>query len=97
MLITTAQVLLDRTTVATVSTFQTTIHRVVVESEQARNSGSQDWWRTLEAALAAIGSQAEDVLDAIDDERDSGRGKPIDIEALLTNVIPNFLVLSRTC
>ena len=79
MLITTAQVLLDRTTVATVSTFQTTIHRVVVESEQARNSGSQDWWRTLEAALAAIGSQAEDVLDAIDDERDSGRGKPIDI------------------
>ncbi|RPD64798.1 ARM repeat-containing protein [Lentinus tigrinus ALCF2SS1-6] len=88
-------VLLDRSTVATVSSFQSTIHRVVVESEQARNAGSQDWWRSLEAALAAIGSQAEDVLDAIDDERDSGRDKPIDIEALLTNVIPNFLVLSQ--
>ncbi|KAI0721417.1 ARM repeat-containing protein [Cerioporus squamosus] len=88
-------VLLDRTTVATVSTFQSTIRRVVIESEQARNAGSQDWWRALEAALAAIGSQAEDVLDAIDDERESGRDKPIDIEALLTNVIPNFLVLSQ--
>ena len=52
-------------------------------------------WRALEAALAAIGSQAESVLDAIDDERDSGRDKPIDIESLLTNVVPNFLVLSR--
>ncbi|RDX47886.1 ARM repeat-containing protein [Lentinus brumalis] len=88
-------VLLERTTVATVSTFQSTIHRVVVESEHARNAGSQDWWRALEAALAAIGAQAEDVLDAIDDERESGRDKPIDIEALLTNVIPNFLVLSQ--
>lgn len=53
-------------------------------------------WRALEASLAAIGSQAEDVLDVIDDERESGRAKPIDIESLLTNVIPNFLVLSRT-
>ena len=35
------------------------------------------------------------MLDAIDDERDSGRDKPIDIESLLTNVVPNFLVLSR--
>ena len=52
-------------------------------------------WRPLEAALAAVGSQHEDVLDAIDDEIDSGRGKPIDIESLLANVIPNFLVLSR--
>lgn len=52
-------------------------------------------WRALEASLAAIGSQAEDVLDVIDDERESGRAKPIDIESLLTNVIPNFLVLSR--
>ena len=53
-------------------------------------------WRPLEAALAAVGSQHEDVLDAIDDKIDSGRGKPIDIESLLANVIPNFLVLSRT-
>ncbi|KAI8980578.1 ARM repeat-containing protein [Trametes punicea] len=88
-------VLVERAPVASVSTFRITIQRVIVESEQARNAGTQDWWRALEASLAAIGSQAEDVLDVIDDERDSGRAKPIDIESLLTNVIPNFLVLSQ--
>ncbi|OJT08019.1 Importin-9 [Trametes pubescens] len=88
-------VLVERAPVPAVTTFQSTIHRVVLESEQARNAGSQDWWRALEASLAAIGSQAEDVLDVIDDERESGRAKPIDIESLLTNVIPNFLVLSQ--
>ncbi|KAL7284955.1 hypothetical protein ACG7TL_000044 [Trametes sanguinea] len=88
-------VLVERTPVASVANFQTTIQRVIVESEQARNAGSQDWWRALEASLAAVGSQAEDVLDVIDDERDSGRTPPIDIASLLTNVIPNFLVLTQ--
>ena len=58
-------------------------------------TGKSRRWRSLEAALAAVGSQGEEMLDAIDDEIDSGRGKPIDIESLLTNVIPNYLVLSR--
>ena len=58
-------------------------------------TGKSRRWRSLEAALAAVGSQGEEMLDAIDDEIDSGRGKPIDFEALLTNVIPNYLVLSR--
>lgn len=52
-------------------------------------------WRPLEAALAAIGSQAESVLDCIQDEQDSGRAKPIDIESFLANVIPNILGLPR--
>jgi hypothetical protein len=34
------------------------------------------------------------VLDCIEDEHDSGRGKPIDIEYLLTNVIPSILNVS---
>ncbi|EJF67437.1 ARM repeat-containing protein [Dichomitus squalens LYAD-421 SS1] len=88
-------VLIDRNAVATVKTFEATIARVVAETQQHRESGSQDWWRPLEAALAAVGSQHEDVLDAIDDEIDSGRGKPIDIGSLLTNVVPNFLILSQ--
>lgn len=52
-------------------------------------------WRPLEAALAAVGSQAEAVLDCVQDEQDYGRAKPIDIEHLLANVIPNILGLSR--
>lgn len=34
------------------------------------------------------------MLDCIEDEHDSGRGKPIDIEYLLTNVIPSILNVS---
>lgn len=50
-------------------------------------------WRHLEAALAAIGSQAEPVLNCIQDEQDSGREKPLDIENLLVDIIPSILGL----
>jgi hypothetical protein len=51
-------------------------------------------WRPLEAALAAVGSQAEAVEDCINDEDASGRNKPLDIEFLLSSVIPSVLGLS---
>jgi hypothetical protein len=41
-----------------------------------------------------MGSQAEAVLDCVEDEEDSGRAKPIDIEYLLSNVVPSVLSLS---
>lgn len=53
-------------------------------------------WRPLEAALAAIGSQAEAVEECISDEEVSGRDKPIDVEFLLSNVVPSVLSLSGT-
>jgi importin-9 len=51
-------------------------------------------WKSLEAGLAAMGSQAEAVLDCVEDEEDSGHPKPIDIEYLLSNVVPSVLSLS---
>ena len=45
----------------------------------------------MEAALAAIGSQSESILDCIEDEQASGRTAPIDIEYLLANIIPPIL------
>lgn len=53
-------------------------------------------WRPLEAALASTGSEAEAIVDCVEDEQDSGRPKPIDIEYLLINVIPSVLNLSGT-
>jgi len=50
-------------------------------------------WRHLEATLAALGSQAESILDCIQDEQDSGREKPLDIENLLVNIVPSILGL----
>ena len=65
----------------------------VAEASRNREGGNADWWRPLEASLAVIGSQAEDVLACIEDEVDSGREKPINIDYLLVEVIPSFLSL----
>ncbi|KAG6810962.1 hypothetical protein H0H92_009610 [Tricholoma furcatifolium] len=75
--------------------FQLVVQKTVQFSQQQRDAGSQDWWRPLEATLAAVGSQSEAILDCIEDEEDSGRPKPIDIEFLLSNVIPSILGLSQ--
>ncbi|KDR85511.1 hypothetical protein GALMADRAFT_52743 [Galerina marginata CBS 339.88] len=85
--------LIERAPVQTTRSIQVNIEQVIISSEQARNSGDNDWWRPLEAALAAVGSQAESVLDCIEDEQESGRTKPIDIDYFLANVIPPILSL----
>jgi hypothetical protein len=51
-------------------------------------------WRPLEGAFAAVGSQAEVILDISNDEHDAGRPRPIDIEYLLVSVIPSLITLS---
>ncbi|EAU92368.2 hypothetical protein CC1G_00587 [Coprinopsis cinerea okayama7 len=84
-------VLIDREAVNTTKTFQTVLHQVVTASQQAKETGNSEWWRPLEAALAAVGSQAESILEVIEDEQDSGREKPIDLDYLLVNVVPFIL------
>ena len=87
--------MMDRNDIQTTSIFQSLIQQTVQSSEQIRNSGSDNWWRPLEAALACIGSQAESIEDCIEDEQDSDREKPIDIEGLLRDIVPNVLGLQR--
>ncbi|THH14476.1 hypothetical protein EW146_g5852 [Bondarzewia mesenterica] len=52
-------------------------------------------WRSLEGLLAVIGSQSESIIDCINDEEEAGRPKPIDIQYLLSEVIPSLLTLSE--
>ncbi|KAG2358745.1 ARM repeat-containing protein [Suillus spraguei] len=83
--------ILNRSPVQICVTFQTAIRQVIATSQRARENGSTAWWKPLEASFAAIGSQSEDVLECIDNEGDSGRVKPIDVEDLLANVVPSVL------
>jgi hypothetical protein len=69
------------------------IHGTVQEANAARDSGDAHWWRRLEAALAAVGSQAESVMECVTEEVEVGKPKPLDIEGLLANVVPNLLRL----
>ncbi|KIJ66488.1 hypothetical protein HYDPIDRAFT_174567 [Hydnomerulius pinastri MD-312] len=83
--------ILGRSPAEVCATFQNNLQEVIASCESARDGGSTTWWKPLEAALAAIGSQAEDILECIDDEQESGRQKPLDIEQLLANIIPSIL------
>ncbi|KIK67465.1 hypothetical protein GYMLUDRAFT_69648 [Collybiopsis luxurians FD-317 M1] len=83
--------LLDRSPAQTTAICHNVIQTVVLSVDQARSGGKKDWWRPLEAALTAVGSQAETIQECIDDEQESGRPKPIDIEYLLSDVIPTIL------
>lgn len=85
--------IIDRSPAQVVGTFHTTVNKAVTEARTKREGGDSDWWRPLEASLAVIGSQSEDVLTSIEDELDSGREKPINIDYLLVEVIPSFLSL----
>jgi hypothetical protein len=65
------------------------LHRSGIDASSFRR------WRPLEAVLATIGSQAEAILDFLEDEVSNGRPKLIDITYLLAEVIPSILILSR--
>ncbi|KXN85718.1 Importin-9 [Leucoagaricus sp. SymC.cos] len=88
-------VLAERSPAQTTRASAATIQQIIQSSQQARDGGNNDWWRPLEAAFAAIGSQAEPVFDCVQDEQESGRDKPIDIEYFLINVIPSILSLPQ--
>ncbi|CAK5264338.1 unnamed protein product, partial [Mycena citricolor] len=87
--------LIDATQVRTVNAFQVTIEQIITASQQGREGGRKGWWKPLEAGLAAIGSQSEAVQECVEDEQDAERPKPIDIEYLLSNVVPSILTLSE--
>ncbi|KAF7303143.1 ARM repeat-containing protein [Mycena kentingensis (nom. inval.)] len=87
--------LIDSTRTSTAVAFQSTIRNIIGSSNQARESGVSDWWKPLEAGLAAIGSQAEAVQECVEDEQDAGRPKPIDIEYILSDIVPAVLGLSE--
>ncbi|KAF8634940.1 hypothetical protein AX15_000671 [Amanita polypyramis BW_CC] len=86
---------MERNPAQTVRVFQSTIEQIIRDSEATKNAGDKNWWRPLEAALASIGSQADVIHECIEEERDAGRGSPIDIESLLTNAIPSIMGLAE--
>ncbi|KAI5119706.1 hypothetical protein M0805_001421 [Coniferiporia weirii] len=87
--------LVEREAAVTVAALSQAVARIVTESQHARESGNADWWRPLEAVLVTLGSISEGISDFCDDEQESGRPKPIDIESLLSDVIPQLLALSE--
>ncbi|KAA1471630.1 ARM repeat-containing protein [Dentipellis sp. KUC8613] len=87
--------LLQRAPASACAALETTSQSVVNESRSARDAGNADWWRPLEGLLAVLGSQAEAILECLEDEKESGRAAPLNIGYLLSEVIPSLLRLSE--
>ncbi|RXW18578.1 hypothetical protein EST38_g7277 [Candolleomyces aberdarensis] len=85
--------LIDRVQLEVTKNFQSALQHTINASQQAREGGNSEWWKPLEAALAAVGSQAQSILDCLEDQEAGGLEKPIDIDYFLLNVIPSILTL----
>ena len=68
---------------------------VCVSLQWVSSTWRRNRWRPIESALAALGSIAEDVLEFCEDEMGASHSKAIQIERLLTDVIPSLLISSR--
>jgi hypothetical protein len=58
------------------------------------NSGCTRW-RPLEASLSALNN--EEIIELVEVSKDRGRPPPLDIEALLTKVLPPILTEPGKC
>ncbi|TEB38615.1 ARM repeat-containing protein [Coprinellus micaceus] len=87
--------LIDRKRLDVTKNFQIALQHIITASQQAKDAGNGEWWRPLEAGLAAVGSQSESILECVDDEEAGGKEKPIDVDYILLNVIPSILTLSE--
>lgn len=86
--------MIDRRTLDVTRNFHVVLHNILTASHQAKEAGNSEWWRPLEAGLAAVGSQAESILECVEDQEASGNEKPIDIDYFLLNVLPTILTQS---
>lgn len=61
------------------------------EADELRSRGEGDWWKALEATLAAVGSVADSLLDMQDEEQATGIVESFDFDNLFKNVLPQLL------
>lgn len=61
------------------------------EADDLRSRNEGDWWKALEATLAAVGSVADSLLDMQDEEQATGIVESFDLDNLFKNVLPQLL------
>ncbi|KAF9516008.1 hypothetical protein BS47DRAFT_1371853 [Hydnum rufescens UP504] len=88
------QNLLDAFPLPTARELQAITQEVVDSSRQSQQKAQPDWWKPLEAILAVLGSEADALMQIVEDEQSEGRVRPFEVEYLLVNVIPSLLALS---
>ncbi|KAG8742538.1 hypothetical protein FRC10_001305 [Ceratobasidium sp. 414] len=84
---------LDRIAVPTLRALQSVTQSAV---QQMQNSNRPaEWWKPLEALLAVLGTHSESILECLEVEESEGRAKPIHIDALVRDIIPQLASASE--
>ncbi|KAG9127317.1 hypothetical protein FRC07_014850 [Ceratobasidium sp. 392] len=84
---------LDRVAVPTLQALQSVTHSAV---QPMQNSNRPvEWWKPLEALLAVLGTHSESILECLETEESEGRAKPIHVDALVRDIIPQLASASE--
>ncbi|KAG8722408.1 hypothetical protein FRC09_006303 [Ceratobasidium sp. 395] len=84
---------LDRVAVPTLHALQSVTHSAVQQMQNP--SRPAEWWKPLEALLAVLGTHSESILEHIETEESEGRPKPIHVDALVRDIIPQLASTSE--
>ncbi|KAJ1302683.1 hypothetical protein OPQ81_002999 [Rhizoctonia solani] len=79
---------LERIAIPTLRALQAVTQSAV---QQIQNSSrTAEWWKPLEALLAVIGTHSETILETLENEESEDREKPIHIDALIKDIVPQL-------
>ncbi|QRV80350.1 importin-9 [Ceratobasidium sp. AG-Ba] len=80
--------LLDRVAVPTLQALQSVTQSAIQQLQNPNRPTG--WWKPLEALLAVLGTHSETILECIETEESEERSKPIHIDALIRDIIPQL-------
>ncbi|EUC67058.1 importin [Rhizoctonia solani AG-3 Rhs1AP] len=79
---------LDRVAVPTLRALQAVTQNAVQQIQSG--SRTTEWWKPLEALLAVLGTHSESILETLENEELEGRAKPIHVDAIIKEIVPQL-------
>ncbi|KAL5640264.1 hypothetical protein ACGC1H_007512 [Rhizoctonia solani] len=79
---------LDRVAVPTLQALQAVTQNAVQQIQSG--SRTTEWWKPLEALLAVLGTHSESILETLENEELEGRAKPIHVDAIIKEIVPQL-------
>ncbi|CAE6488834.1 unnamed protein product [Rhizoctonia solani] len=79
---------LDRIAVPTLQALQAVTQTAVQQIQSS--SRAAEWWKPLEALLAVLGTHSETILETLENEESEGRLKPIHVDAIIKEIVPQL-------
>ncbi|KAH7338870.1 ARM repeat-containing protein [Rhizoctonia solani] len=79
---------LDRIAVPTLQALQAVTQNAIQQIQSS--SRTAEWWKPLEALLAVLGTHSETILETLENEESEGRPKPIHVDAIIKEIVPQL-------